>query len=133
VFLIDNILLAPARGLLCVFREIHEAAQQEYANEAEAIREQLAALYRMLEAGQITEADFDAAEGPLLDRLDALESGGPGDEEEEALENAEIEEAGDDSPSLADSADAAGGRAARRKPAGSSASCTGGLTPRRSP
>jgi hypothetical protein len=101
LFLIDNILLAPARGLLRVFREIHEAAQQEYANEAEAIREQLAALYRMLEAGQIAEQDFDAAEGPLLDRLDALESGGP-EEEEEAVVDTEIEEAGDDSPSLAD-------------------------------
>jgi hypothetical protein len=101
MFLIDNILLAPARGLLRVFREIHEAAQQEFANEAEAIREQLATLYRMLEAGQVTEQDFDAAEGPLLDRLDALESGDP-EEEEEALVDTEIEEAGDDSPSLVD-------------------------------
>lgn len=34
----DDILLFPMRGLLFIFREIHKAVQQEFKNEAEAIR-----------------------------------------------------------------------------------------------
>ena len=72
MFLVDDILLAPARGLLWVFKEIHRAAEEEQANEAEAITTKLSELYMMLETGQMTEAEFDAAEKTLLDRLDAI-------------------------------------------------------------
>ena len=41
------------------------------AGEADAITEELRQLYLTLEAKQITEADFDARERELLDRLDA--------------------------------------------------------------
>ncbi len=73
MFLIDNILLSPARGLLAVFREVHNAAEQEIANRAETIRARLSELYLLLEAGQLTEEDFTAEEKTLLDRLDAIE------------------------------------------------------------
>ena len=74
MLIVDNILLLPMRGILAAFREIHNAAQQESANEAEAIRTELSELYMMLETGVITEEEFDAKEETLLDRLDALES-----------------------------------------------------------
>ncbi|OHE22250.1 MAG: hypothetical protein A2X92_07490 [Syntrophus sp. GWC2_56_31] len=72
MFLVDDILMAPARGLLWVFKEIHHAVEQEQANEAEAITAKLSELYMMLETGQMAEAEFDAAEKTLLDRLDAI-------------------------------------------------------------
>src|SRR5665648_479272 len=72
MFLIDNILLAPAKGVLWVFQEIHDAAQQELAGESEAITASLSELYMRLETEQITEAEFDAQETTLLDRLDRL-------------------------------------------------------------
>ena len=72
MFLIDDILMAPARGLFWIFKEIHHAAEEEQANEAEAITTKLSELYMMLETGQMTEAEFDAAEKALLDRLDAI-------------------------------------------------------------
>jgi hypothetical protein len=72
MFLVDDILLAPVHGLLWVFKEIHHAVEEEQANEAEAITTKLSELYMMLETGQMTEAEFDAAEKALLDRLDAI-------------------------------------------------------------
>jgi hypothetical protein len=74
MFLIDDILLSPAKGLLWVFREIHDAAQQELAGESENITAALSELYMRLETGQITETEFDAQETTLLDRLDHLQA-----------------------------------------------------------
>ena len=74
MFLIDDILLAPAKGVLWVFQEIHDAAQQELAGESETITAALSELYMRLETGQITETEFDAQETTLLDRLDRLQA-----------------------------------------------------------
>jgi hypothetical protein len=74
MFLVDDILLSPVKGVLWVFREIHEAAQQELAGESEAITGALSELYMRLEIGQITETEFDAQEKVLLDRLDRLQA-----------------------------------------------------------
>ena len=76
MFIVDDILLCPVRGILFVFREIHNAAHQEFANEAEAVRNELRDLYMMLETARITEEEFDAQESGLLDRLDAIEARG---------------------------------------------------------
>ena len=84
MFLVDDILLAPARGLLWIFKEIHHAVEEEQVNEAEAITTKLSELYMVLETGQMTEAEFDAAEKVLLDRLDAIkEKADDGKEEED--------------------------------------------------
>ena len=73
MFIVDDVLLSPMKGILWVFREIHDAAQQELAGESEAITAALSELYMKLETGQITEAEFDAREKVLLDRLDRLQ------------------------------------------------------------
>jgi hypothetical protein len=75
MFLVDDILLSPVKGVLWVFREIHDAAQQELAGESETITAALSELYMRLETRQITEAEFDAQEKTLLDRLDRLQAG----------------------------------------------------------
>ena len=73
MLLVDDILVSPFRGLFWIFRELHNAVQEEAINEAEDITQQLSELYMMLETGKITEAEFDEREAILLDRLDALE------------------------------------------------------------
>jgi len=83
MFLVDDILLAPVRGLFWIFKEIHRAVEEEQANEAEAITARLSELYMMLETGQMTEVEFDAAEKTLLDRLDAIKERTSGGKEEE--------------------------------------------------
>ena len=72
MFLVDDLLMAPAKGLLWVFKEIHDAAQQELAGEGEAVTAALSELYQKLESGRLTESEFDAQEKVLLDRLDRL-------------------------------------------------------------
>jgi hypothetical protein len=73
MLLIDNILLFPVTGIGWICREIHHAARQELAHEADAITAKLSDLYLMIETGEITEAEFDARERALLDRLDQLQ------------------------------------------------------------
>jgi hypothetical protein len=73
MLILDDILLFPVRSILWIFREIHNAAQQEIATEAEAITAELSELYMMLETGRITEDEFDAKESELLDRLDEIQ------------------------------------------------------------
>jgi len=74
MLIVDNVLLSPVRGLLWIFREIHQAAEQELKNESDAITAKLSELYMKLELGQITEEQFDEYERELLDRLEELEA-----------------------------------------------------------
>ncbi|MDP2645003.1 MAG: gas vesicle protein GvpG [Desulfobacterales bacterium] len=73
MLIIDDILLFPIRSILWIFRELHNAAQQEMENEAESITAELSDLYMMLETERITEAEFDTREKQLLDRLEMIQ------------------------------------------------------------
>lgn len=73
MLLIDDLLMSPVKGIFWIFKEIHQAAVQEQAGEADAITARLSELYMQLETGQITEAEFEAREKELLDRLDRLQ------------------------------------------------------------
>ena len=87
MFLIDGILGAPARGLMLVFREVEKAARQEVEQRGNAIRAQLSELYLRLESGAMTEAEFGAQEGELLDRLDHIEAAEDANTDEEEDED----------------------------------------------
>lgn len=76
MLIIDDILTFPVRGLVWVFEEIKEAAEQELSHEADAITLELQQLYALFEGGKITEAEFDQREGQLLDRLDRVQESG---------------------------------------------------------
>lgn len=72
MFVVDDLLMAPAHGLLWIFQEIHRAAQEEMASDAESITAELSALYIRLETGKLTEEEFAAEEKVLLERLDKI-------------------------------------------------------------
>ena len=84
MLLVDDILLFPFRSLMWIFREIDNVVEEDMAAEPEAITAKLGELYMMLETGQMTEAEFDAAEKVLLDRLDVLNGGNLDGEEEQS-------------------------------------------------
>lgn len=92
MLLVDDLLLAPIHGLLWIFGKVHDAAQEEMLGEADAITEELQELYMMLETGTITEAEFDARERTLLDRLEAIQARGSGPDEEDVDDEEENEE-----------------------------------------
>lgn len=95
MLLLDDLLLSP---LLWVFKEIHEAVQQERAGEADAVTRSLSELYMKLETGAITEQEFEAGEKQLLDRLDAIREREEGLVEEGGEEELEEEEEAADEP-----------------------------------
>jgi hypothetical protein len=72
----DDILLFPVNGVLWVFNEIYNAANQELHDESNALTTQLQQLYTMFESGEITEVEFDRQESQLLDQLDAIQERG---------------------------------------------------------
>lgn len=72
MLIVDDILMAPLRGILWLSREVHEAAQQEIAGQAESITTELRDLYMMLETGKLSEEEYAAREKELLDRLEEL-------------------------------------------------------------
>lgn len=83
MLLIDDALRFPISGLLWVFQEIRDAAEQDLQEQADSITLELQQLYASLEQGHITEEEFDRREMALLDRLDALEGDGDLVEEDE--------------------------------------------------
>ncbi|MEA1050661.1 gas vesicle protein GvpG [Lamprobacter modestohalophilus] len=95
MLLIDDLLLSPYRGLLWIFKEIHNAALEEVEGEAARIRNELTDLYMMLETEQIDEEEFDRREGPLLDRLDELEADEAPDEDDADEDDADDEDLDD--------------------------------------
>lgn len=74
MLLLDDLLLSPLRGLMFLARRIDEKVQEEQTAESARLTATLADLYRELEAGRITEEDFDHRERLLLDRLERLGS-----------------------------------------------------------
>ena len=83
MLIIDDIIFSPIHSILWIFRELYNSVQQELVNEGDAITTELSELYMMLETGKITEAEFDAREKELLDRLDEIQERGTRIEDEE--------------------------------------------------
>ncbi|MET7378632.1 gas vesicle protein GvpG [Streptomyces sp. NPDC005526] len=69
--------LAPARGSAWVIGKVLEEAERLYYDPA-AVRAELARLEEQLDAGEITEEEFDRREDELLDRLEIGMRGGAG-------------------------------------------------------
>ena len=86
MLLVDDILFSPVKGIMWIFRQIHELAEEELAGEADRIRESLTELYMQLETGEITEEEFEQQEAVLLDRLDVL------DEEDDVIGDADADD-----------------------------------------
>ncbi|MEM9340226.1 MAG: gas vesicle protein GvpG [Bacteroidota bacterium] len=68
MFLIDDIILAPLKGVYHLVKVIHERAEEELYN-PEKIQEELMQLQLQFELDQISEEEYDAQEEGLLKRL----------------------------------------------------------------
>ena len=71
-FLLDDILLAPFKGILFIAEKIQEAAQQDDLLDEEATRRNLTTLYMLLETGAITEEEFEQREAELVQKLEKI-------------------------------------------------------------
>jgi hypothetical protein len=72
VFILDDIILAPIKGLQWIAKEIDKAAQSEIEQAGEDLTRELTRLYMLLETGRLDEEEFEIREAELLERMDAL-------------------------------------------------------------
>ncbi len=68
MFLIDDILLAPLKGILFLAEKINEVIEKETSDEG-AIKERLMALQLKFEMDEIDEEEYDKREDELLNLL----------------------------------------------------------------
>ena len=68
-----GLVTAPFRGLLWVFEEIAERAEKELYDE-DAVKAELMEIYRKLEAGSLSEAEFNRREAELVERLEKIDA-----------------------------------------------------------
>lgn len=69
MFLIDDILFAPLKGVVALGKKIDEVVEREHTGEG-AIKRQLMELQLQFELDEIDEEEYDRREDELLERLD---------------------------------------------------------------
>jgi len=71
MFLIDNIFLAPLKGVMWLGKKINEVAEKEFSDEG-LIKEKLMELQMRFELDEINDEEYKKQEEELLARLDAI-------------------------------------------------------------
>lgn len=73
MILLDSILLAPVKGVCLLGKKVYEMGMEELLDE-DSIREDLRELYALLEAGKISEEEFERREEDLVEYIEEIES-----------------------------------------------------------
>ncbi len=71
MFILDDILFAPVKGLVWLCGKLNEVAEKELSDEGR-VKEELMALQLRFELDQISEPEYNQKEQELLARLDTL-------------------------------------------------------------
>ena len=71
MFLIDDILLAPIKGVIFIAKKINEVIEKEMSDEG-SIKERLMALQLQFEMDEIDEEEYDKREDELLETLERI-------------------------------------------------------------
>jgi len=71
MFLIDDILLAPLKGVIWLGKKINEVAEKEFSDEG-LIKEKLMQLQLRFEMDEISEEEYSRQEKEFLARLEAI-------------------------------------------------------------
>ena len=71
MFLIDNLLLLPLKGVIWMGQKINEVAEKELTDEGR-IKEKLMEIQLRFELDEISEEEYNKQETELLSRLDAI-------------------------------------------------------------
>lgn len=71
MLIIDDLLLAPFKGVLWISKKINDVAQREFSDEGR-IKEKLMELQLRFEMDEVSEAEYNKQEKELLDRLETI-------------------------------------------------------------
>jgi hypothetical protein len=72
MLLIDDILLAPLKGIIALGKKIDEIVQKEFSDEGR-IKERLMELQLKFEMDEISMEEYDRQEGELLDMIERIQ------------------------------------------------------------
>ena len=73
MFLIDDLLLSPAKGLAAICQKIQDAASQDLHGQEQSVLQELSELYQLMEDGGMSDEEFNRREETLLDHLEAVQ------------------------------------------------------------
>ena len=71
-FLIDDILLAPIKGIVWIAEKVRDMALEELEDTPEKLQRELLDLQMTFETEEITEAEYEKKEKDILERMEAL-------------------------------------------------------------
>ena len=71
MFILDDLILLPARGLMALVKKIHELAEAELTDEAK-LKEQLLRLQMQYEFDKISEEEYQSGEDEIMVRLNEI-------------------------------------------------------------
>ena len=71
MFILDDILLAPLKGVLWLGKRLNEVAQKEVSDEGK-IKEELMELQLRFELDEISDEEYDRRQKEVIARLDAV-------------------------------------------------------------
>ena len=71
MFIIDDILLAPLKGVIWIGKKINEVAEKEFSDEGR-IKEKFMELQLKFEMDEISEEEYKKGEKELLERLEEI-------------------------------------------------------------
>jgi hypothetical protein len=74
MFLIDDLMLTPAKGLLAICRRVQQTAREQFEKQQQTIVADLSELHRLADSEQIAQDQFNARESDLLDRLEKIQN-----------------------------------------------------------
>jgi hypothetical protein len=72
MFLLDDILLSPVKGLMAIARKVQEIAEKDSVDQEKDILNSLSELHQLFESKSIGDEQFDERETALLDQLEAI-------------------------------------------------------------
>jgi len=71
VFLLDDILLAPLKGVIAIGKKLNEVVEKETSNEGK-VKEEMMKLQLRFEMDEIDEEEYDRLEDELLEMLERI-------------------------------------------------------------
>jgi len=72
MFLIDDLLLLPAKGFFGIFKKVHDLAQEELKETPEKLQQKLFNLQTALESGEISQREYNKQEKNILEKLNQI-------------------------------------------------------------
>ena len=73
-FFIDDILLAPIKGIVWIAEKVRDMALEELEDTPEKLKRELLDLQMTFETEEITEAEYQKKEKDILERLEVLKT-----------------------------------------------------------